>query len=63
MKQKKRFELKIKINLSRLLLGLMLVLLFLPFLVSLGQNSLSASKIDLSTALSDIKAEKVDNLF
>jgi cell division protease FtsH len=62
MKQKKRFELKIKINLSRVLLGLMIVLLFLPFLVSLGQNSLTGSKIDLSEALSDIRTDKVNKV-
>lgn len=59
---KKRVELKIRVNLTKLLIGGMLVLLLLPFLLSFSENQLGADKIDLSQALNDIRQEKIEKV-
>jgi len=62
MKKQKRVEFKIRINLTKILLGALMVLLFLPFLLSFTQNQSSGGKVDLSQALSDIREKKVQKV-
>lgn len=56
---KKKVELKIRINLWKIILIFLLIIFFAPFLLAVFQSSLDKSQIDLSQALADIKAEKV----
>jgi cell division protease FtsH len=58
-KKKKRVELKVRINLWKIIIIILLFIFFAPFLMALAQNSLDKNKIDLSQALSDIKQNKV----
>ncbi len=59
---KKRVELKIRINLTKLLIGGMLLLLLLPFLLSFSENQLGSEKVDLSQALDDVRQDKIEKV-
>lgn len=56
---KKRVELHLRLNLSRILIAGILIILFLPFVVSLWSLKESDLKVETSQALADIKASKV----
>jgi len=56
---KKRVELRLRVNLSRILITGILICLFLPFVVSLWSLKGSDLKVETSQALADIKASKV----
>lgn len=53
--EKKRFELKLKINLWKALIGLFLVIFFLPFILAIIQFQGEDQKVETSQALIDIK--------
>ncbi len=59
LKQKKRFEFRLKINLWKVLIGIFLIIFFLPFLLSFLQLQQTESRVDTSQALADIKEGKV----
>jgi len=56
---KKRVELRLRVNLSRILITGILIILFLPFVISLWSLKGSDLKVETSQALADIKASKV----
>jgi len=56
---KKRVELKVKINLWKILIAVMLFIFIAPFLLSVFEIANTTQKLDISQALSDIKDEKV----
>jgi cell division protease FtsH len=58
----KRFEFKLKINLWKVLIAILLLVFFLPFVVSIFQFQTSESQIEISQALSDIKQDKVQEV-
>src|SRR3989344_1791248 len=59
MTKKKRVELKVKINLWRIVLIGLTLLFLAPFFLALFQNQIDEGRLDLSAALSDIKDNKV----
>jgi len=59
---KKRFIFKLKINIWTILLGVFLVVFFLPLILSFGELQSQDKQIDISRALSDIKEEKVEKV-
>lgn len=59
---KKRFEFKLKINLWTIVIGFLLVIFFLPLLLSFTEMQKEDNKIEISQALSDIKQEKVEKV-
>ena len=59
---KKRFVFKFKINTWTILLGIFLLVFFLPLILSFGEFQSQDKQIDISTALSDIKEQKVDKV-
>ncbi len=59
---KKRFEFKLKINLWTIVIGFLLVIFFLPLLLSFAEMRKEDNKIEISQALSDIKQEKVEKV-
>lgn len=59
MKKQKKVEFRLKINLTRILIGAFIVLFLLPFALTFLQGDFSATKIDISQALSDIRDQKV----
>ncbi len=61
-KNKKKVEIRLKINLWRILLGLLVLVLVIPFILSFFQTQIDESQIELSQALSDIKADKVEKV-
>jgi len=61
-KPKKRVEFKLRINLWKILIGMLLLLFFLPFLISVFQLQSTESKVDTSQALLDIKENKVEEV-
>jgi len=56
---KKRFEFRLKINLWKALIGLFLVIFFLPFILAMVQVRGEDQKVETSQALIDIKEGKV----
>lgn len=60
--KKTRIELKFKINLVRVAIFGMLVLLMAPFLLTLFQDKIDDSRIELSRALADIRNAKVESV-
>ena len=58
----KKFEFKFNINVKRMLLWLLILFLFVPFIVSLFQIRNVEEEIALSQALTDIKAGKVEKI-
>src|SRR4030043_1157813 len=58
-KQQKKYEFRLKINLWKAFLGIIILLFFLPFIMSLFQFRTSEGSVDTSQALSDIKDDKV----
>jgi len=61
-KGKKQVKFKLKLNLWKILIGLFLLLFFLPFLISVFQLQSTESKVDTSQALNDIKDKKVQEV-
>ena len=61
-KPRKRVEFKLRLNLWKILIGLFLLLFFLPFLFSVFQLQSTESKVDTSQALNDIKDNKVQEV-
>jgi len=61
-KGRRRFIFKFKVNIWTILLGVFLVIFFLPLIMSFGQMQGASAKVDISKALSDIKEEKVDKV-
>ena len=59
---KKRVELKLRINLWKVLIATFLVIFFLPFIVSVFEFQRTETRLDTSQALSDIKEKKVKNV-
>ncbi|MCK4588333.1 ATP-dependent zinc metalloprotease FtsH [Candidatus Woesebacteria bacterium] len=59
---KKRFEFKLKINLWTIVIGFLLVIFFLPLLLSFAEMQKENNKIEISQALSDIKQEKIEKI-
>ncbi|OGM16044.1 cell division protein FtsH [Candidatus Woesebacteria bacterium RBG_19FT_COMBO_42_9] len=53
---------KLKINIWTILLGVFLVVFFLPLILSFGELQSQDKQIDISRALSDIKEEKVEKV-
>lgn len=62
MTKKKRVQLKIKINLWRVLLFSLLILLFIPFVITFFESSMDETKIELSAALTDIRENKIQKV-
>jgi cell division protease FtsH len=61
-KEGKRFEFKLRINLWKILIAGLLVIFFLPFLLSAFQLQSTDSKVDTSQLLIDIKEGKVKDV-
>ena len=61
-KNEKRIELRLKVNLWKILIAGMLLLFFLPFLISVFQLQSTQGKVDTSQALADIKNKKVSEV-
>ena len=59
---KKKVELKIKINLWKILIAFTLFIFFAPFLLSVFEIANTSQKLDISQALTDIKDEKVKEI-
>lgn len=59
LKNKKRFELKVRLNLWKIILGMFIFIFFLPFILSFAELNKTSSKIDTSQALADIKNDKL----
>ena len=56
---KKKVEIKLRINLWKVLITIFLIIFFLPFLISLFELGSASQKLDISQALGDVKAGKV----
>ena len=56
---KKKVEIKLKINIKTILIGLFFLFLFLPFILSVGTLSPDDGEVTVSQALTDIKEEKI----
>lgn len=61
-KTKKRFEFKFKITVWKVLIGIFIVLFFLPVILSFIQLQGSDTKVETSQALTDIKENKVEEV-
>ena len=59
---KRKVELKVKINLWRIMIAFMLFLFFAPFILSIFEITNTNQKLDISQALADIKDEKVKEI-
>lgn len=59
---KKKVELKVKINLWKILIAFMLFVFFAPFLLSIFEVANTNQKLDISQAMSDIKDGKVKEI-
>lgn len=60
--KKKKVEVRVKINLWRVLLAIMIFLFFAPFLLTLVQTQLENSQLELSQGITDIKEGKVEKV-
>ncbi len=61
-KPKKNFEFKLKLNLWKILITIMLIIFFVPFLVSFFQLQGAGGRIETSQAIQDIKDDKVKDV-
>ncbi len=61
-KNKKQVTVKLKINIWTVVFGILVVLFFLPTVMSLFGFSGTDTKVELSQALNDIKEEKIDKV-
>lgn len=59
---KRRVEFKFKINLWTVVIGFLLLIFFLPLLLSFAEMQGENNKIEISQALSDIKEEKIEKV-
>lgn len=59
LKGKKRFEFRLKINIWKVLIGIFLVIFFLPFIISIVEFQKVETRLETSQALVDIKDGKV----
>lgn len=59
---KKKMELKLNFNLKKLLIWGLILMLFLPFVVSLFDPTAFLEEISISQAISDVKQEKVEEI-
>ena len=59
---KRRFELKIQLNFWKLIMAGLLIMFFLPFILSLFNGEGLTPKVEISQALTDIKEEKVEKV-
>jgi cell division protease FtsH len=59
---KRRFEFKLKFNLWTIVIGFLLIIFFLPLLLSFAEMQKENNKIEISQALSDIKQEKIEKI-
>lgn len=55
----KRFEFRLKVNLWKVLMGIFIVIFFIPFVISFMQLQSTESRIETSQALIDIKENKI----
>lgn len=60
--KKKKVEVRVKINLWRVLLAIMIFLFFAPFLLTLVQTQLENSQLEISQGIADIKEGKVEKV-
>ncbi|KKQ25476.1 MAG: ATP-dependent zinc metalloprotease FtsH [Candidatus Woesebacteria bacterium GW2011_GWA1_37_8] len=61
-KNNKRVEVKVRINLWKILIAFLIFIFFLPFLISVFEVAGGNGKVDTSQAISDIKDGKVKEL-
>jgi len=59
---KKKMELKFDFNLKKILIWGLILLLFLPFVISLFDPTAFLEEISVSQAISDVKQEKVEEI-
>lgn len=59
---KKRVEVKVKINLWKIIIFSLLILFFAPFVLAILQGQIEDGQIPLSEAVTDIKENKVQNV-
>jgi len=59
-KAKKGFELKLKINLWKIVIAGLIIVFLAPFFLALVQTQIDNSKVDLPQVLEDIRADKID---
>jgi cell division protease FtsH len=62
MKKKKRVELKVRINLWRVIVAAILIMFFAPFVIAVIQGQLDKGQVDISQAIADIKDGKVQKV-
>ncbi len=62
MKKPKKVELKVKVNLWKVIIIFLLFVFFAPFFLAVIQSQIDKNQIDLSQAISDIKEEKVQKV-
>jgi len=60
--KKNKVEVKLKLNVLKVLLVLGAFLFFAPFFLAVLQSQLDSGEIELSTALSDIKEDKIEEV-
>ena len=61
-KQMKKIEVKMRFDLRRVLLWVLILMLFVPFLISLSELQGVEEEISITQALRDIKGEKVEKI-
>ncbi len=61
-KKKKGVEIKLKINLWKIIIVFLLFMFFAPFLVSILQLQIDSSQVELSQLLADLKTNKVEEV-
>ena len=61
-KNKKGVEIKLKINLWKVVIAFLLFLFFAPFLISVLQIQIDSRQVELSTLLNDIKDNKIEEI-
>ncbi|MFZ5932700.1 MAG: ATP-dependent zinc metalloprotease FtsH [Patescibacteria group bacterium] len=62
MAKEKRFQFRLKINLWTVLLGILVLVFFLPLVLTAVDMRGSSGKIEVSKALTDIKEDKVEKI-
>jgi cell division protease FtsH len=61
-KEKKRVEFKLRLNLWKILIGIFLLIFFLPFILSVAEFQEDDSRVDTHQALADIKDGNVQEI-
>ena len=61
-KNKKGVEIKLKINLWKVVIAFLLFLFFAPFLISVLQIQIDSRQVELSTLLNDIKDNRIEEI-